>query len=59
VRDLVPAGNDFPNLRHGIPALASDRIQLDPKAIARLRAGTGYHHFAVRANTDLTGDRPL
>jgi hypothetical protein len=35
---------------------SSDRIQLDPKAIARIRDGTGYHHFAVRAKADLTRD---
>jgi len=42
---------------NGISVLASDRIQLDPKAIARIRDGTGNHHFAIRAKADLKGDR--
>jgi len=42
---------------NGISVLASDCIQLDPKAIARIREGTGNHHFAIRAKADLTGDR--
>ena len=56
LHDLIPARSVLPDSRDRISALASDRIQLDPKVIALIRDGTGDHYFAVRAKAHLMGD---
>src|SRR5437870_4364771 len=55
LHDLTPARSVLPDSGDRISALASDRIQFDPKVIALIRDGTDDHDFAVRAKADLTG----